>query len=476
MKNEVQRFSSESIKSRLKRVDLKESFFETVKASLEKDVFGQPEACEAVARMVTRFESGVNDPEKPAGILLFLGPTGIGKTEMGKALARYLFGDDSGANFKKIDCADYSEPHTVSRFIGAPPGYVGYGDELVIEPGFLNNRNVIIFDEIEKADPALWRMLLSVFDSATLGARIDIGNNDTEEVQLDFSKSFIILTSNVGAGRIQEEQRNKLGFLNKSTNVDLKGVAINGLTSFFSEIPEFLGRIDEFIVFNPLKKEHYEQIYWKFIGEKNDQLRVRLGVDFSTTFELADFLIKKAVADNRYGARDIRKVIKKDLIQPLADILASQPNIRGLVADLEEDKIVFYDLSPELPEIPTVLEKEDVEDERLQHLIEILGVEQKMDEKRMKECELKFAKYLYENTEKSKLFNSVLGNLAIIGGKIICDKGQEQKIARALSLVANISGLSKSFVPASSNEEVEKRMVDVLEFYLRVRDSLADII
>ena len=463
MKNEAQRFSSESVRNRLKKIEITDSLFDVVKCRLEQDIFGQEEACEAVARMVTKFESGVNDIHRPAGVLIFLGPTGVGKTEMSKALTKHLFGKFSDGNYKKIDCSEYSEPHTISRFIGSPPSYVGYGDELVIEPGFLNNRNVIVFDEIEKADPALWKMLLSVFDTGVLHARCKLGDKrEIEEVSLNFSNSFIILTSNVGARQIQEKQRPGLGFLNHTVDTDVSQAAITGLLSFFADVPEFLGRIDEFIVFKHLKPEHYEQIYWKFIEELNSQLQVRLEINFSTTYELADYLIKQGVADNRYGARNIKHVIDKTLVQPLADVLASHPGIRGMIGDIDDGQVVFYDLTPELPEITPEDNREMME------LEELLRVEMLMKENKIRECENKMTRYLESNPDKWVLLDKILADLNVIQGRIECPKGEEIKVTRALSLVANLSGLNSTLAPVNSDEDAQNRLINILEFYWRV--------
>ena len=347
VKKELQGISSESIRGRLKKVEIEESYSELVGESLATTVFGQEDACMAVASIVTRFEAGLINPNRPAGIVFFLGPTGTGKTEMGKAVALHLFGQDWKKHFKKIDCEEYSEPHTISRFLGAPPSYVGYGDETVFDNDFLDEPNVIIFDEIEKADPALWKLLLGVFNDGIMTARTSIGDNDTMEDELNFSKSLIILTSNVGAQEMQESLRGRLGFLAKPQAVDIERAAKEGLKRQFASIPEFLGRIDEFVVFKPLEMDTYRKIYWKFIDEINGLLENN-GVILTTTNELTEYLINLAVGGGQYGARDIQHVVDKQLVKPLADMLNSNSYSEGLVADLEDGKIVFYDLTPEL--------------------------------------------------------------------------------------------------------------------------------
>jgi len=469
MKNEVERFSSENLRSRSQKIEVLESYFATVRDKLGEDVFGQQEACAAVARAVTRYESGINDPRHPAGVLLFLGPTGVGKTEMSKALSRHLFGSVDQTNYKIIDCSEFSESHTISRFIGSPPGYVGYGDCLVIEASFLNNRNVIVFDEIEKADPALWKMLLSIFESGTLKARAHTRKKEVDEIDLNFSNSFIILTSNVGARKILDAQKHKLGFLNQPTEIDLKKAAMAGLQSFFGDIPEFLGRIDEFIVFNDLKPEHYELIYWKFIGEISSQMRHRVGVDFSTTSELAEQILSIAVEDNCFGARNIRHTIDKLLIQPLVDVLVSHPELKKVVADTEEGSVIFYDLTPEMPaNAPEEVEEIDLE-KRLETVLQATDASSEIS---MTECEDKLSQYFKDNPDKHRLFERILGNIAIKDGKIVVQKGQEVKIARALTMIAFISNFNRSMLSSQNDRETEEKMVKTLELYRRVSQGI----
>lgn len=349
MKKELQKFSSESIKGRLKKIEVSESYSEMVKEGLETSVFGQEEACATVARIVTIFEAGLSNPDRPAGVVVFLGPTGVGKSELGKAAAVQLFGEKWKEHYKKVNCSDYSESHTISRFVGSPPGYVGYGDETVFDNDFLENKNVIVFDEIEKANIALWRLLLAVFETGRMEARVGIGDGDTIEEELDFTKSLIILTTNVGAEQMQEVQRVSLGFLGNEKKPDVQGAAVKGLKRHFAEIPEFLGRVDEFVVFKPLERPTYLKIYWKFV-EEISELMSGVGVYFTTTNELAEHLINQAVEGGEYGARDIRHVLHRELVLPLADLVSSDSNKKGMVADFEDGKIVFYDLTPELGE------------------------------------------------------------------------------------------------------------------------------
>ncbi len=347
MKDVWKKIPSEEVRKFLKRVDVEESYFKEVADELGETVFGQEEACQAVARMVTRFEAGLALPNKPAGVVMFLGPTGVGKTEMSRALARRMFNDPDSEQLMIIDCAEYSESHTIFRFLGSPPSYVGYGDELKISEEFLCKRNIIVFDEIEKADPALWQMLLSVFATGSLSVRTNDGEKrGSSEMELDFGYSFIILTSNVGAFDMQKAGKG-LGFANKSERLDIKQAAMNGLKEHFGRMPEFLGRIDEKIVFKPLTDDDYEHIYWKFISEINDFLRS--GISFTTSAELTEYLINLSVSNKQYGARDMEHVIKEVLLQPLSDVLVMEPDTEFIVGDLDEnDEVVFY-MKPRKP-------------------------------------------------------------------------------------------------------------------------------
>ena len=153
---------SEQVKKTLVPIQADVSYTQVISKDLGKIVYGQDEACRVVGRRVAMFESGLSDPKRPMGVEFFLGPTGVGKTEMSHALAKVLFKDPNSTQLKILDCAEFHGEHTVARLIGSPPGYVGYGDEALITPTFLKNRNIIVFDEIEKADPRLHQILLGV--------------------------------------------------------------------------------------------------------------------------------------------------------------------------------------------------------------------------------------------------------------------------------------------------------------------------
>lgn len=336
--NVSSKLHSQEVRSSLTKYEVKESYVDTIKQQLEQTIYGQEEACYSVARAIARVETGINDPNRPAAVLMFLGPTGVGKTEMSHSVSNYLFGLPDSNQLKFIDCATLNERHATMRFLGAPPSYVGYADTLLIERDFLSKRNVIVFDEIEKAHPAVCQMLLSVLDNARLNVR-----SDQFDEELNFANSYIIFTSNVGAREVNKSSKQFLGFVRPTAEADTKLQALSAMKDHFKNMPEFLGRIDETVVFNRLGKEQYDRIFNKEIANLNALMMVRgLETYFATTAELRDELVRRAVGTGEYGARDMRKVIQKELIHPLSDVLGELPKGNAIVADIEDGEVVFY--------------------------------------------------------------------------------------------------------------------------------------
>lgn len=336
--------SPEAIKG-LERVEPKFSYVNEIKEKLEETVFGQSEAMEALARAVGRHENGLSDPNRPLGVLLFAGPTGVGKTEAARALSDYLF-EEGGENIKIVNCAEFSQPHTISRIVGAPPGYVGFGGTTLITRDFLARRNVIVFDEIEKADQALWRLLLSAIDTGHLNSTQTVRtrvNNEvksyTTEVDLNFTNSYIVFTSNIGT---EEISKNSLGFVAQE-NADMKKSVRAAIVRHFRAMPEFLDRMDDTIVFNHLTEDDYMRVFWKFADRINENMDLMDYHPFVTiTDRAAEYLVHKVVGDGRVGARQIRSAINREITQPLSDIIYDCMDRAYLVADLEDGKIVFY--------------------------------------------------------------------------------------------------------------------------------------
>jgi len=264
---------------------------------LRKRIIGQGQAIEAVSDAIRRARSGLKDPRRPIGTFLFLGPTGVGKTELAKALAGFLFDDDDA--LLRIDMSEYREPHTVSRLFGAPPGYVGYdqGGQLT-EQVRRRPYRVILFDEIEKAHPDVWNSLLQIMDDGRL--------TDGQGRQVDFRNTVVIMTSNVGAEAVK---RGPLGFMTPSFDESKynQGEYANQLKRLFR--PEFLNRIDETIVFETLSRDQIRrivQLLMKDISVRMDEL----GFSVEMTEDAADYLAEVGY-DPNYGARPLRRLLQR---------------------------------------------------------------------------------------------------------------------------------------------------------------------
>jgi len=296
-------------------------------------VVGQDEAIEAVSNAVRRARAGIQDPNRPIGSFIFLGPTGVGKTELARALAEFLFDDEN--SMIRIDMSEYQERHTVSRLIGAPPGYVGYeeGGQLT-EAVRRKPYSVILFDEVEKAHPEVFNLLLQLLDDGRL--------TDSHGRTVDFRNSVVIMTSNIGSVHIQEmlkEKAKKPDAYWVSSNEELKEKIMEDLKSFFR--PEFLNRVDEIIVFNPLTKELLKQIVEiqvsrmkKYIREKN--------VDIKLTDSAKEYFADIGF-DPVYGARPLKRALQKEILNLLAMKILDRTFQEGdtVVVDFADDKIAF---------------------------------------------------------------------------------------------------------------------------------------
>ncbi|MBI3831698.1 MAG: ATP-dependent Clp protease ATP-binding subunit [Planctomycetes bacterium] len=303
-------------------------------SALRSKVIGQDEAVDAVAAAVTRAQSGLRDTERPVGVFLFLGQTGVGKTELAKALAEELSHGDRKA-LVRIDCSEYSLPHEYAKLIGAPPGYVGHE-----QGGYLTsvmseaNATVVLFDEIEKADEKVHNLLLQIMDEGFV--------TDAKGVKIDFTESILILTSNIGAGEAEALQR-RLGF----GMVDRKALGHDERKSASQEAlrkkfrPEFLNRIDEMICFRGLGKPEATLILDKFVGKLAERTQ-RQGFHLDLTAEAKDWLLSKGFSDE-FGAREMRRCVQRHLEAPLADaIVTSKLNARGtLTASVAENALKF---------------------------------------------------------------------------------------------------------------------------------------
>ncbi|CDD48167.1 MULTISPECIES: ATP-dependent chaperone ClpB [Bacteroidaceae] len=297
---------------------------------LHKRVIGQDEAIQAVADAVRRSRAGLQDPRRPIGSFIFLGTTGVGKTELAKALAEYLFNDES--LMTRIDMSEYQEKHTVSRLIGAPPGYVGYdeGGQLT-EAVRRKPYSVVLFDEIEKAHPDVFNILLQVLDDGRL--------TDNKGRTVNFKNTIIIMTSNLGSSYIQS-QFEKINDQNHDQVVDeTKKEVMNMLKKTIR--PEFLNRIDEIIMFQPLNKPQIEQIVRLQIKGIQKMLEDN-GVTLQMSDEAIDFLAT-AGYDPEFGARPVKRAIQRYLLNDLSKKLLSQEVNREkpIIVEREGDGLKF---------------------------------------------------------------------------------------------------------------------------------------
>ena len=278
---------------------------------LHKRVIGQEEAVKAVAQAVKRGRVGLKDPNRPIGSFLFLGPTGVGKTELSKALAEAVFGSEQA--MIRVDMSEYMEKHSVSKLIGSPPGYVGYdeGGQLS-EKVRRNPYSVLLFDEIEKAHPDVFNILLQVLDDGHI--------TDAHGRKVDFKQTIIIMTSNAGAQAIIEPK--KLGFLSNNDEKQdyerMKSGVMEEVRRLFK--PEFLNRIDEIMVFHPLNKTHIKKIVNIMLKTLEKRCKEQLDIQLKITESVRDFLAE-AGFDSKYGARPLRRAIQTKLEDPMANAL-----------------------------------------------------------------------------------------------------------------------------------------------------------
>ena len=289
---------------------------------LHERVIGQDNAVRAVSDAIRRARAGLKDPNRPVGSFIFVGPTGVGKTELSKALAEAVFGNED--NIIRIDMSEYMEKHSVSRMVGAPPGYVGFD-----EAGQLTEKvrrkpySVVLFDEIEKAHPDVFNLMLQILDDGRL--------TDNKGRVVSFKNSIIIMTSNVGASEIQ--QRATLGFAT-STEAEYDNMCDRYMDALKQKFrPEFLNRIDDIIVFHKLTKDETAKIAELLLASLRKRLAV-LGVNLDISPEAMDLIIEKGY-DNEYGARPLRRVIQRNIEDKLSEEI-----LRG---DLKENSTITVD-------------------------------------------------------------------------------------------------------------------------------------
>ena len=303
-----------------------------LEAELHKRVVGQSDAIEAIADAVRRSRAGLNDPKRPIGSFIFLGTTGVGKTELAKALAEFLFDDEN--MMTRIDMSEYQEKHSVSRLVGAPPGYVGYdeGGQLT-EAVRRKPYSVVLFDEIEKAHPDVFNILLQVLDDGRL--------TDNKGRNVNFKNTIIIMTSNMGSNVIRDNF-SKITDENRLETIEsTKEQVLEMLKQTIR--PEFLNRIDEIIMFTPLNRDEIEEIVGLQVNSIRKMLQHSAGIDFRVTPAAISYLADEGY-DPEFGARPVKRVIHRMVLNRLSkDILARKvDNTRPIIVDVDADgQLVF---------------------------------------------------------------------------------------------------------------------------------------
>jgi ATP-dependent Clp protease ATP-binding subunit ClpC len=283
-----------------------------LEADLHRRVVGQDDAVRAVSETVRHARAGLAEPDRPLGSFLFLGPTGVGKTELVKALSERLFATEK--SLVRIDMSEYREPHTVARLIGSPPGYVGYGDGgQLTEPVRRRPYSVILLDEIEKAHPEVWNILLQVLDDGRL--------TDGEGRTVDFTNTVIVMTSNLGAG----QAKRSLGFA--AAQADPAGERMLAAAKH-AFLPEFLNRIDEIVVFEPLAEAQVRQIAELIVARIADRLHEERGVELDVAPELVARLAAEGF-DAEFGARPLRRHIRRTLEKELTRAILDGTLVEG---------------------------------------------------------------------------------------------------------------------------------------------------
>ena len=308
---------------------------------LRRKIVGQDEAVQAVVDLYEVFRAGLNSPGRPLGNLLFLGPTGAGKTRVVEATAEVLFGDPRAVI--KVDCAEFQHSHEIAKLIGSPPGYLGHREThpVITQEALAQYHTAklkisfLLFDEIEKASDALWQLLLGILDKATL----TLGDNS----RVDLSQTMIFLTSNLGGGGITELMTGGIGFAppvrpESEARLDEKVERTASEAARRRFAPEFMNRIDKVVVFHPLRSEQLEQILEIELGIVQQRvLETAKGrFLFRVTPEARGFLLREGT-DLKYGARHLKRAIERHIVYPLASLLATEQVALGDVISIDCD-------------------------------------------------------------------------------------------------------------------------------------------
>jgi len=332
-------------------------------SALRRRIVGQDIAVEKVVEIYQMFLAGLNAPGRPVGNLLFLGPTGSGKTRVVEAMSEALFGDTRACI--KIDCAEFQHSHEIAKLIGSPPGYLGHREtHPLLTQEALNQwhteklkLSILLFDEIEKASDSLWQLLLGILDKATL----TLGDNR----RVDMSQCIIIMTSNLGAGEMTNLVQGKLGFAPEKIEIDaalddkIGRTAVDAARRKFT--PEFMNRIDKTVVFKTLRPEHLRQILEIELGMVQQRVLMASAANqfvFSCTAKVKNFLLEEGT-DPKYGARHLKRAIERHLVFPLANLVATNQVKLGdfIRVDLDMAGQVTFVKEAEGAMVPALLER-----------------------------------------------------------------------------------------------------------------------
>ena len=335
-------------------------------AALRRRIVGQEPAVEKVTEIYQMFLASLNAPGRPVGNLLFLGPTGSGKTRVVEAMAESLFGDPRA--IIKIDCAEFQHSHEIAKLIGSPPGYLGHREtHPLLTQEALNQwhtetlkLSILLFDEIEKASDSLWQLLLGILDKATL----TLGDNR----RVDLSQCIIIMTSNLGAGEMSNMVDGGLGFSRKTLQVDaafddkISRTAVDAARRKFS--PEFMNRIDKSVVFRTLRSEHLQQILEIELGMVQQRILMASAVNqfvFSCTPKVKSFLLHEGT-DPKYGARHLKRAIERHIVFQLANLVATGQIKLGdfIRIDMSAEGTLMFVKEAENAMVPMLLERQGV--------------------------------------------------------------------------------------------------------------------
>jgi ATP-dependent Clp protease ATP-binding subunit ClpC len=313
---------------------------------LRKGIIGQEDAIIAISRAVRRARAGLKDPKRPIGSFMFLGPTGVGKTQLTKTLAKFMFGSEDAAI--QLDMSEFMERHTAARLVGAPPGYVGYEDAGQLTEALRRRPySIVVFDEIEKAHPEVHNMLLQIMEEGHL--------SDAKGRKVDFRNAIIVMTSNIGADVIKRQSN--LGFALKRDEVTEEKLSYEDMRKKLSESlkrafrPEFINRLDAVVIFRSLNKEDIQKIVALELDKVAERLKEHDLVLTATT-EALTFLAEQGY-DSEFGARPLRRVIQQKVEDPLSDRLLAGEFINGDNIDVninEDGEIVLNKTHEKLAE------------------------------------------------------------------------------------------------------------------------------